>query len=105
MRREEAEYDESGESRLIEAANIKKTLALTDEDEYAGSVAAMLSKYMADNFGQSRSTLEDNLSLAIELMRESDIAFFQRILEIDSVASNRTLYRRLNAKIFSLQNP
>ncbi|MCM1317251.1 MAG: hypothetical protein NC241_03625 [Bacteroides sp.] len=105
LRREESEYDESGESRLIEAANVKKTLALTDEDEYAGSVAAMLSKYMADNFGQSRSTLEDNLSLAIELMRESDIAFFQRILEIDSVASNRTLYRRLNAKIFSLQNP
>jgi len=105
LRREEAEYNGGGESRLIEAETVKKALDLTDDKGYINNVAAEVDKYMKENFGQSRPTLEENLTFAVEVMRPADIAFFERILEIDAVAENRSLYNRLDAKIFALQNP
>lgn len=103
LRREEIEFNGMKEIRGIQIANIKKLLDLSNSSEVVESVTEMTCNYVKKQFNVDAKTLTDAINLSIESWKKEDIPFFQSLLKVDEVADNRKLFRRIDAKIFDLQ--
>ena len=91
------------EIRAIQIANVKKLLDLSNSSEVVESVTEMTCNYVKKHFHIDANTLTDAIYLSIELWKQKDIPFFQSLLKLDEVADNRKLFRRIDTKIFDLQ--
>lgn len=103
LRREEIEFNGMKEIRAIQIANVKKLLDLSNSSEVVESVTEMTCNYVKKHFHIDANTLTDAIYLSIELWKQKDIPFFQSLLKLDEVADNRKLFRRIDTKIFDLQ--
>lgn len=103
LRREEIEFNGMKEIRGIQIANIKKLLDLSNSSEVVESVTEMTCNYVKKHFNVDANSLTDAINFSIELWKKVDIPFFQSLLKVDEVADNRKLFRRIDAKIFDLQ--
>lgn len=103
LRREEIEFNGMKEIRGIQIANVKKLLDLSNSSEVVESVTEMTCNYVKKQFNVDAKTLTDAINFSIESWKKEDIPFFQSLLKVDEVADNRKLFRRIDAKIFDLQ--
>lgn len=103
LRREEIEFNGMKEIRGIQIANVKKLLDLSNSSEVVESVTEMTCNYVKKQFNVDAKTLTDAIIFSIESWKKEDIPFFQSLLKVDEVADNRKLFRRIDAKIFDLQ--
>lgn len=103
LRREEIEFNGMKEIRGIQIANIKKLLDLSNSSEVVESVTEMTCNYVKKHFNVDANSLTDAINFSIESWKKEDIPFFQSLLKVDEVADNRKLFRRIDAKIFDLQ--
>ena len=103
LRREEIEFNGMKEIRAIQIANVKKLLDLSNSSEVVESVTEMTCNYVKKHFHIDANTLTDAIYSSIELWKKKDIPFFQSLLKLDEIADNRKLFRRIDTKIFDLQ--
>lgn len=103
LRREEIEFNGMKEIRGVQLANVKKQLDLVDSSEMVESVTEMTCNYVKKRFNIDAKTLIDAINSSIDLWEPKDISFFQSLSKVDEVANNRRLYRRIDTKIFDLQ--
>ena len=103
FRREEIEFNGMKEIRGVQLANVKKQLDLVDSSEMVESVTEMTCNYVKKRFNIDAKTLIDAINSSIDLWEPKDISFFQSLSKVDEVANNRRLYRRIDTKIFDLQ--
>ena len=103
LRKEEIEFHGMKEIRGIQLANIKKQLALSDSHEVVESVTETTIQYVQNQFGIATNDLQEAIRTSIDLWKPRDIPFFSKLLELDEVANDRKLYKRISAKIFDLQ--
>ena len=103
LRREEIEFNGMKEIRGVQLANLKKQLDLVDSSEMVESVTQMTCNYVKKRFNIDAKTLIDAINSSIDLWEPKDISFFQSLSKVDEVANNRRLYRRIDTKIFDLQ--
>lgn len=103
LRREEIEFNGMKEIRGVQIANVKKLLDLSNSSEVVESVTEMTCNYVKKHFRIDATSLADAINLSIELWQKEDIPFFQSLMKLDEVADNRKLFRRIDAKIFDLQ--
>lgn len=103
LRREEIEFNAMKEIRGVQIANVKKLLDLSNSSEVVESVTEMACNYVKKNYNIDATSLIDAVNLSIELWESKDIPFFQSLLKLDEIANDRKLFRRIDTKIFDLQ--
>lgn len=101
--REEIEFNGMKEIRGVQVASLKKLLDLSNPKEVVESVKEMTCNYVKKHFHIEAYSLTEAINLSIELWKKEDIPFFQSLLKVDEVSENIKLYRRIEAKIFDLQ--
>ena len=103
LRREEIEFKGMKEIRGVQLDNVKKQLGLSDSSEMLESVTKTTCKYIKDRFNIDAETLMDAINSSIDFWNQEDLSFFQSLTQVDEVANNRKLFRRIDTKIFDLQ--
>ena len=100
---EEKEFNGMKEIRSNQLVNIKKQLDLIDSSEMVKSVTDTTCDYVKTHFNIDANTLIDAINSSIDLWEQKDISFFQSLLKLDEVVINQKLFRRIETKIFYLQ--
>lgn len=103
LRREEIEFNGMKEIRSIQLNNIKEQLDLVDSSEMVKTVTDTTCDYVKKHFNIDANTLIDAINSSIDLWEQKDISFFQSLLKLDEVVINQKLFRRIDTKIFDLQ--
>lgn len=103
LRREEIEVIGMKEIRGVQMDNVKQQLDLMNSDERYESTSQRVCDYVKSRFHIDASSLTDAIAKSIDSWQPDDVEFFKEIQDVDEIARDRKMHRRIGMKIFDIE--
>ncbi len=103
LRREEIEVIGMKEIRGVQTDNVKQQLDLMNSDERYESTSQRVCDYVKSRFHIDASSLTDAIAKSIDSWQPDDVEFFKEIQDVDEIARDRKMHRRIGMKIFDIE--
>ena len=103
LKREATESYVNRAIRAVQIDNVKHLLDLSSSAEKYESISKIVCEYVKTRLHIEAISLTDALAKSIDNWGIEDTAFFMVIQDVDEIAKDRKLHRKINMKIFDLQ--